>query len=185
MHVQPLVPAADASRAPTIEFPGVMLQGESALDTLSASKPKRIPTVFAPFRAGTVFSLAGRQAPPGVTLAFSNMTLLLPNVTYEGIYQSGLMDFFDMGGGARFCFTNRYDLASTKEGAVAYRRACTSASSEISEREKMVRRTQFPGAAALLTTATRGVPSMAAAAMRGTQLPSRLDARLELSMHVR
>ena len=110
--MQPLVPASDATPTSTVEFPGVALRGESVLKTppLSVTQPKRIPTVFAPFRAGTVFTLAGRQAPPGVTLNFSNMTLLLPNATYKGIYKSGLMNFFDIGKHSRFCFTNRYDL---------------------------------------------------------------------------
>lgn len=93
---------------PIIEFPGVALRGESVLDTLSTKQPKRIPTVYSPFHAGWKFRVDSRESPPGVTLNFSNVTLLLANVTYEEIYESGFMDFFDLGRSARFCFTNRY-----------------------------------------------------------------------------
>lgn len=63
--------------------------------------------MFAPFHAGAKFSLQGRDTPPGTTLAFSNVTPLLPNATYAGIFDSGLMEFFDLGRSARVCFTNR------------------------------------------------------------------------------
>ena len=105
--VQDAVPATEAAAAPLVEFPGVVLQGESVLATLGMRQPRRIPSVFAPFRARTILRVAGREAPPGATLNFSNMTLLLPNVTYDGIYNSGFMDFFELGRSARFCFTNR------------------------------------------------------------------------------
>lgn len=104
--LQAPIAAVDAATAP-VAFPGGTIRGESVLDTLSVSQPLRIPTVFAPFHAGTVFSLEARDVPPGTSLTFSNMTLLLPNVTYESIYESGFTDFFDMAGSARVCFTNR------------------------------------------------------------------------------
>lgn len=109
--MQPLVPPSHAQVTPIIDLPGVVLQGESLLDTLSTEQPKRIPTVFAPFHAGWIFRTDSRDAPPGVTLQFSNMTLLLSNVTYEGIYESGLMEFFDLGTSAQVCFVNRFALA--------------------------------------------------------------------------
>eukprot|EP00892_Ulva_mutabilis_P007870 jgi/Ulvmu1/5455/UM226_0003.1 len=100
------VPASAATRTPIVKFPGFALTGRSMGESAAGPQQHSIPTVFAPFHAGTIFQLAGRESPPGVTLNFSNMTLLLPNVTYEGIYQSGFLDFFDIGQRARFCFTN-------------------------------------------------------------------------------
>lgn len=84
-------------------------QSLPATDTPSGNvaQPRRIPTVFSPFHAGTIFKLSRREVPPGVTLNFQNMTLLLPNVTYDGIFVSGFMEYFELGRSARFCFTNR------------------------------------------------------------------------------
>lgn len=110
MLLQPAVPASEAVSAPVLELPGATISGKSVPDNQGANQSKRIPTVFAPFHAGVKFPIAGVQAPPGVTLSFSNVTLLLPNVTYEGIYQSGFLDFFELGQSARICFTNRYAL---------------------------------------------------------------------------
>lgn len=107
--LQPLMPPHQTKVTPMIGFPGVALRGESVLDTLSTKQPKRIPTVYSPFHAGWTFRVAPRESPPGVTLNFSNMTLMLANVTYDGIYDSGFMEFFDLGRSGRFCFTNRFD----------------------------------------------------------------------------
>eukprot|EP00892_Ulva_mutabilis_P008873 jgi/Ulvmu1/6358/UM029_0066.1 len=114
----PLVPPSDTNSTPVIDFPGVALRGESVLDTLSTKQPKRIPTVYSPFHAGWKFIVAGKEVPPGVTLNFSNMTLLLANVTYEGIYSSGFMDFFNLGRSARFCFTNSMLVLRSCKGYV-------------------------------------------------------------------
>ena len=114
MHVQDPVPASVASDSVMVEFPGIQLSGTSTpeLSADGPGLPARIPTVFAPFYAGTRFVLGDRQAPPGVTLHFANVTLLLPNVTYTGVFDSGFMDFFEMGRFARMCFSNRYAQAA-------------------------------------------------------------------------
>lgn len=109
--MQAPVPPGDAAEMQLVEFRGVAVQGESVLDTLSVVQPRRIPTVFAPFHAGTKFSVQGRDTPPSTTLNFANMTLLLPNVTYEGIYEGGFLDFFDLRQSARISFTNRCSAA--------------------------------------------------------------------------
>nr|BAV58352.1 hypothetical protein [Ulva partita] len=113
-----LVSPAQARKTPIIEFPGVALRGESVLDTLSTKQPNRIPTVYSPFHAGWKFVVDSREAPPGVTLNFSNMTLLLANVTYDGIYESGFMEFFDLGRSARFCFTNSMLVLQSCDGYI-------------------------------------------------------------------
>lgn len=101
------MPAPQAAPTPLITFPGTTLIGESVLDTLSTVRPRRIPTVFAPFHAGTKFRVEGRESPPRTTLTFSNMTLLMPDVAYTSSFQSGFMDYFDLGRSARICFMNR------------------------------------------------------------------------------
>lgn len=65
------------------------------------------PTVWAPFRGGWVFRTADHAAPPGTVLHFANITLVLPNATYADIYNSGFMDFLDLGERGHVCFTNR------------------------------------------------------------------------------
>ena len=96
-----------------IQFPGRQLKGRSVIETLSDEQPKRIPTVFAPFYSGYRFEMEGRETPPGTTLHLSNMTILVPNATYENLGTSGIMDYFEFGDSARFCITNRCDDKST------------------------------------------------------------------------
>jgi hypothetical protein len=72
-------------------------------------QPKRIPTIFAPFYSGFKFRLAGRESPPGTTLFFTNFTILVANGTYENLFTSGMMEYFDFGTAARLCVANRCD----------------------------------------------------------------------------
>ena len=109
LRVQQLVPAALATLAPVIQFPGRQLTGKSVIDSLSDKQPKRIPTVFNPFYSGFKFRLVARESPPGTTLHFSNMTLMVQNATYDSLATSGVMDFFEFGDSARVCITNRCD----------------------------------------------------------------------------
>ena len=116
MHVQDPVPASEATDVTTLDYPGVSIRARSVpeLSADGSAQPRRIPTVFAPFHAGVKFALGARQAPPGVTLHISNVTLLLPNVTYSGVFESGFMDFFEMGRFARMCFTDRCRSPSSR-----------------------------------------------------------------------
>ena len=117
--LQQMIPAAEASLAPEIQFPGRQLKGRSVLDTLADRQPKRIPTIFAPFYSGFKFRLVERETPPGTTLHFSNMTLMLPNATYENLASSGMMEYFDFGQSARTCITNRYDIQFHADMAIS------------------------------------------------------------------
>ena len=104
------VPASEATVATTVSFRGVRLVGKSQLEASAdgGGLRKRIPTVFSPFHGGTKFNISDHPSSPGVAIHFTNVTLLLPNSTFAGIFDSGLMDFFEMGRFARFCFTDRY-----------------------------------------------------------------------------
>jgi hypothetical protein len=105
--LQPAIPASQAKDLPPIFWPGREVKGRSVPASDSGMQPKRIPTIFAPFHSGYKFSLAGRESPPGSVLLFSNMTLLMANATYSSFNTSGIMEYFDLGTNARFCFINR------------------------------------------------------------------------------
>jgi hypothetical protein len=107
------VPPEKARVLGPVTFPGLQFTGTSvALD--KNGKPKlRIPTVFSPFHNGVRFQVPQHSETPGTTLHFSNMTVALPNVTYEGLYDSGFMKFFDLGERAHLCFSNRCELNCT------------------------------------------------------------------------
>jgi hypothetical protein len=75
--------------------------------TLAEGQPKRIPAIFAPFYANTLFQLAARQTPPGTTLHFANMALLVANATFESLESSGVMDYFKFGTASRVCISDR------------------------------------------------------------------------------
>eukprot|EP00892_Ulva_mutabilis_P000789 jgi/Ulvmu1/10710/UM067_0036.1 len=98
------IPPSEATPTPLIPHPGVTIRGNSY--TAGPGSERTLPTVFAPFHAGTVFRLADNPTPQGTTLHFANMTLLMPNVTFAGVFDSGFLDFFDIGDTAIICFTN-------------------------------------------------------------------------------
>ena len=107
------MPACDATVTAAVWHPGVRMVGQSLIMMEACADGgglrKRIPTVLAPFHAGTKFTLSDHPSNPGVSLHFTNVTLLLPNTTFAGIFESGFMDFFEMGHSSRLCFTTRYD----------------------------------------------------------------------------
>lgn len=96
-----------------LEFPGLQISGISIQDEADLSV-LRVPTVYAPFRSGTVFDFGERppdidDSLPGVTLRFSNVTMMMENVTWQNFVngESGLEPFFRLRDNARFCLTNR------------------------------------------------------------------------------
>lgn len=109
LSMQRTIPPSEATPTPLIPHPGITIHGTSYV--AGPDSERTLPTVFAPFHAGTVFRVEDPPTPQGTTLHFSNMTLLMPNVTFNGIYESGFLEFFDIGDTAIICFTNRCDPA--------------------------------------------------------------------------
>ena len=94
-----------------VQLPGAQIDGQSVMDRNGGEQPLRIPTVYAPFQSGTVFDFGpGQQTgnEPGVALRLSNITLVLPNVTYSELSTSGFTNFFNLQDNARVCITNRH-----------------------------------------------------------------------------
>lgn len=90
-----------------LKSPGPIAQGVSVVDTLDERQPRRIPTVLSFFHTGTKFRIEGSTSPPGASLYFSNVTVLVANASFAYLHSSGIMDFFELGKIARFCFMNR------------------------------------------------------------------------------
>lgn len=103
-----MVPAADAVLATKVQFPGLEIFG-SSVDVRSTAipRPLRIPTIFAPQYSGYKFEIQGVTEPPGATLHFSNMTIVMPDAKYSAMATSGFMEYFDLGERARVCVANR------------------------------------------------------------------------------
>lgn len=115
--VQKEVPPEQSQVLGPIQFPGTQMDGQSVVQTEGTEQPLRIPTIYAPFQSGTVFDFGPnvRGEGPGVALHLSNITLVLPNVTFSGLHTSGFTNFFKFRENARVCITNRH--ATTCEHA--------------------------------------------------------------------
>eukprot|EP00892_Ulva_mutabilis_P010488 jgi/Ulvmu1/7811/UM004_0040.1 len=123
------VPAADGQLADELQWPGANIRGSGIPGHAPHGAPA-FPTVWAPFRSGWVFQTAGHGAPPGTILHFANVTLVLPNATYAGVYDSGFLDFLRFGENSRVCFTNSALVLASCQGydAETYKMWCCSAS---------------------------------------------------------
>lgn len=108
VRVQPEVPAEEAEEVQLVSFPGVEARGWS-VGSGRGPRAQRIPTVYAPFNSGYKFRIDDSDGETAV-VNLSNMTLLMPNSTYEGLGDSGLLAFFGLDGGQPqdlVCIQNR------------------------------------------------------------------------------
>ena len=107
--MQPLVPPEESQRIGPVEHPGIQITGGSVRDANDSSL-LRVPTVYAPFRSGSVFDFGEHSGEgPGATLRLANVTFVMENVTWYDLVggRSGLRPFFNLQQDARFCLTNR------------------------------------------------------------------------------
>lgn len=107
--VQPEVPAEEAEEVQLVSFPGIEARGRS-MGVGRGPRAQRIPTVYAPFSSGYKFRIDDSDGETAV-VNLSNMTLLVPNATYDGLGDSGLLAFFGLDGGQPkdlVCVQNRY-----------------------------------------------------------------------------
>eukprot|EP00892_Ulva_mutabilis_P003297 jgi/Ulvmu1/1339/UM011_0067.1 len=93
----PEVPAWQAVELTEVPFPGVEARGGSRGGGIGP-RSRRIPTVYAPFHSGFRFRIDDDDGKTAI-VNLSNMTILVPNATYEGLGSSGLLDFFSLGDG--------------------------------------------------------------------------------------
>jgi hypothetical protein len=108
LQMQEEIPANQARPTGQIRAAGpIIAQGHSVIDTVDDRQRKRIPTVLSFFHTGRRFVIASSASPPGVSLYFSNMTVLVANSTFTNLHSSGIMVFFELGRIAQFCFLNR------------------------------------------------------------------------------
>lgn len=89
-----------------VDFPGTEARGS----TTTAAPARRIPTVYSPFNAGISATLVEPMDEETTVFNLSNMTFLVANSTYEGLGESGLLNFFGLQDGQEsdlLCVQNR------------------------------------------------------------------------------
>lgn len=89
-----------------VDFPGIEARGA----TTTAAPARRIPTVYSPFTAGFRATLVEPMDAETTVFNLSNMTFLVANSTYEGLGESGLLNFFGLQDGQEndlVCVQNR------------------------------------------------------------------------------
>lgn len=94
-----------------VDFPGIEARGA----TTTAAPARRIPTVYSPFTAGFRATLVEPMDAETTVFNLSNMTFLVANSTYEGLGESGLLNFFGLQDGQEndlLCVQNRCRLLS-------------------------------------------------------------------------
>ena len=99
-----------------VDFPGIEARGTTISGTMS-----RIPTVYNPFKAGIRAELVEQMDEETTVFNLSNMTFLVPNATYAGLGDSGLLNFFGLQDGQPndlVCVQNRCALRLVRTGAV-------------------------------------------------------------------
>ena len=106
--MQPEVPAAEAQELTLVTFPGVEARGASMGGGVGP-RSRRVPSVYAPFHSGFKFRIDDSDSDTAI-VNLSNMTILIPNATYEGLGTSGFLDFFSLADGQEqdlVCVQNR------------------------------------------------------------------------------
>ena len=105
-----------------VDFPGIEARGTTISGTMS-----RIPTVYNPFKAGIRAELVEQMDEETTVFNLSNMTFLVPNATYAGLGDSGLLNFFGLQDGQPndlVCVQNRCALRLVRMGAATRPSPC-------------------------------------------------------------
>eukprot|EP00892_Ulva_mutabilis_P002185 jgi/Ulvmu1/11968/UM082_0047.1 len=110
----PEIPAEEADIVDIVDFPGTEARGT----TLSGAG-LRVPTVYSPFNAGIRATLVEQMDEETTVFNLSNMTFLVANSTYEGLGESGLLNFFGLADGQPndlLCVQNSIFVLASCEG---------------------------------------------------------------------
>eukprot|EP00892_Ulva_mutabilis_P002183 jgi/Ulvmu1/11966/UM082_0045.1 len=110
----PEVPAEEAEVVDVVDFPGIEVRG-----TTVGRSGRRVATVYSPFHAGFRAALVAQMDAETTVFNLSNMTLLVANSTYQGLGESGLLNFFGLQNGQMndvLCVQNSVFVLASCEG---------------------------------------------------------------------